>query len=149
MIDTPPSVYVIGSLRNPSIPVVSKRLREHGFDVFDDWYAAGPDADDIWRDYEKSRGRDYLTALNEGHHAQHVWDYDRVHLDRCDVGVLVLPAGKSGHLELGYLIGQGKNGYILLDNPDRWDIMYLFAYAFPTLDELVQRLESDLMPVPF
>ena len=39
-------LYVIGSLRNPAVPQVAKRLREAGFLVFDDWYAAGPEADD-------------------------------------------------------------------------------------------------------
>lgn len=138
-------VYLIGSLRNPAIPAIAKRLRNMGVDVFDDWYAAGPDADDVWRDYEQTRGRDYLTALRDGRHAEHVWEYDKYHLDSCNAGVLVLPAGRSGHLELGYLIGQGKPGYILLDNPDRWDIMYRFATVVPTVDALVLEFEE----VPF
>ena len=85
------------------------------------------------------RGRSYLEALDDGHHAEHVWQYDRKHLDLADVGVLVLPAGKSGHLELGYLIGQGKPGYILLesDDPTRWDVMYKFAKVVPSLSHLV------------
>ena len=40
----------------------------------------------------------------------------------------ILPAGKSGHLELGYFIGSGKRGYILLNGePERFDVMYKFA----------------------
>jgi nucleoside 2-deoxyribosyltransferase len=40
----------------------------------------------------------------------------------------VMPAGKSGHIELGYAVGQGKPGYILLEKePERWDLMYAFA----------------------
>ncbi len=60
-------------------------------------------------------------------------------------GVLVLPAGKSGHLELGYLIGQGKPAYIWMpEEPDRWDVMYRFADAVfigdTGIDELIVTL---------
>lgn len=120
-------VYVIGSLRNPRVPEVAEKLRSHGFEVFDDWYAAGPDADDTWRDYEKARGHDFISAL-EGEAAGHVFNFDLLHLRDCDAAVLVLPAGKSGHLELGYVLGMGKAGYILLDeDPNRFDVMYKFA----------------------
>ena len=53
-----------------------------------------------------------------------------------DIAVLVLPAGKSGHLELGYMIGSGKRGYILFDDDVedcRWDVMYQFTR--PTTEE--------------
>lgn len=134
-------VYLIGSLRNPIIPSIAMHLRDKGFNVFDDWHAAGPKADDDWQQYEIARGHSYERAL-EGYAAQHTFEYDRYHLDRCDIGVLVLPAGKSGHLELGYLIGQGKPGYILLDQePERWDVMYGFAHGvFGGIDQLVEAL---------
>lgn len=119
-------IYLIGSLRNPGLPEISAVLRDQGFDVFDDWFAAGPVADDAWRDYEKARGRSYIEAL-DGLAANHVFSFDRHHIDSSHIGVLVLPAGKSGHLELGYMAGQGKPTAILLDTPDRWDVMYKFA----------------------
>jgi nucleoside 2-deoxyribosyltransferase len=124
-------IYLIGSLRNPDVPKVAASLRAAGIEVFDDWYAAGPDADDRWRDYEIGRGRTYIEAL-DGLAANHVFDFDRCHLKQCDAALLVLPAGKSGHLELGYVIGRGKRGYILLDSPDRWDVMYRFATKVTT-----------------
>jgi hypothetical protein len=122
------SLYLMGSLRNGNVPVIAQRLRtELHIDVFDDWYAAGPEADDHWQAYEKFRGREYAEALN-GYAARNTFAYDKTHLDRCDAGLLVLPAGKSGHLELGYLIGQGKPGFILLaPETDRFDVMYRFA----------------------
>jgi len=121
------SIYLIGSLRNPAIPEIARQFRVEGFDVFDDWYAAGPEADDYWQKYEQNRNHSYEQALS-GYAAQHVYQFDKHHLDRCDIGVLALPAGKSGHLELGYMIGKGKPGFILLDKqPERFDVMYNFA----------------------
>lgn len=122
-------VYLIGSLRNEAIPKLGVTLRNHGFEVFDDWFAAGPEADDYWQKYERQRGRTYNEALR-GAAANHVFRFDKSHLDRCDAAVLVLPAGKSGHLELGYAAGLGKETRILLDPTqpaDRWDVMYRFA----------------------
>ena len=137
------SIYLIGSLRNPEVPRVAKEIRAMGFDVFDDWFAAGPEADDKWREYEMARGRSYMQALH-GYAANHVFSYDLSHLNAASVGVLMLPAGRSGHLELGYLLGQGKPGYILLDGQhDRWDVMYKFATAvFDNLDALKRHLKG-------
>lgn len=120
-------IYVIGSLRNRAVPALASQLRSRDFEVFDDWFAAGPEADDHWKTYEQERGRTYAEAL-QGRAATQVFRYDKSNLDRCDAAVLLLPAGRSGHLELGYFIGCGKPGYILLpDEHDRWDVMYRFA----------------------
>jgi len=134
-------IYLIGSLRNPEVPKIAAYLREDRHEVFDDWYAAGPTADDSWRDYEQQRGHSFEQALH-GHAADHVFQFDKYHINRADAAVLVLPAGKSGHLELGYAIGLGKYGFILLDNqPDRFDVMYRFANGvYSSLEELRDRL---------
>lgn len=134
-------IYLIGSLRNNRIPKVGNVLRNEKFDVFDDWFAPGPEADDKWRDYEKLRGRSYVEAL-AGHAAKHIFALDKSHLDQSDAAVLVAPAGKSAHLELGYMIGKGKPGYILFDGePERWDVMTQFATAiFLSIEDLLGEL---------
>ena len=106
------NVYVIGSLRDPNIPKVSELIRRDGHDVFDDWYAAGPEADDYWQRYEQAKGVHYKDAL-KGKAARNVFDFDHRHLDAADAAVLVLPCGKSGHLELGWMLGKGKLGFVL------------------------------------
>lgn len=133
---TPKEYYLIGSLRNPEIPHVAARLRDRGMFVFCDWFSAGNMADEAWMAHEKSKGLPFQEAL-KGYSAQHVFQFDKFHLDRCDGAILVCPAGKSGHLELGYTAGRGKPTYILLDRPDRWDVMLNFATAvYSDLDEL-------------
>jgi nucleoside 2-deoxyribosyltransferase len=137
------TIYLVGSLRNPEIPTIGNKLRALGYDVFDDWHAAGATADDEWKRYETERGHTYREGL-KGWAAKHVFEFDLHHLQRSDLGVLVLPAGRSGHLELGFLIGSGKPGYVLLDNPDRWDVMYQFATGiFFSLDEMIKGLTLD------
>lgn len=135
------SIYIIGSMRNPRVPEVAKALRAIGWDAYDDWHSTGPQSDEFWHEYEKSRGRTYREAL-AGYHAQNVFELDKRHLDRCDATLLVMPAGKSAHLELGYMRGCGKPGYILLDGePDRYDIMALFSTKiFATVEEMLEEL---------
>ena len=53
-----------------------------------------------------------------------------------------MPAGKSGHHELGYMVGSGKKGYVLFDKePKRWDVMYQFCDGvFFNFDDLKKEL---------
>lgn len=139
------SIYLIGSLRNEHVPKLAEVIRRGcpGLEVFDDWYSPGPRADDHWKEYEQARGRTYQQALG-GWAARHVFDFDKHHLDRCSGAVLVLPAGKSCHLEFGYSMGSGKSGFVLMDDPDRWDVMYQFAtgVAFSE-EELIGMLRAS------
>jgi hypothetical protein len=136
-------IYLVGSLRNPEVPKLARRLRAEGFEVFDDWFAAGPDADDRWRDYEQARGHTYAEAL-KGLSANHVFWFDHAHLMSADAVVLVMPAGKSGFLELGWALGAGKKGYIVLDNAERWDVMFKFADGvFDDVDDLIGELKHE------
>lgn len=142
------NIYLIGSLENPEIPTIANQLRAAGYNVFDDWFAAGPDADKKWREYEERRGRSYKQAL-KGEAARNVFNFDKTHLEQSDIAVLAMPAGRSGHLELGWMLGRGKPGYILLDsNPEeakkKWDVMSLFATDVATgIEELLEIIRRD------
>ena len=121
------SIYLIGALKNWDIVTLANELEHAGFDVFADWITPGPEADTYLLKYAKLRGWSYKQALNSSA-ATHVFEFDKYHIDRCDIVVMVMPAGKSGHLELGYARGCGKPGYILFDKePERFDVMYKFA----------------------
>jgi hypothetical protein len=144
-------LYLIGSLRNPKVPVIANRLRDKTrFDVFDDWYSAGPEADDYWQKYENARGHKFAEAL-AGEAARNVFAFDKRNLQRADMVVLVLPAGKSGHLELGWCLGRGVPGYVLLEGePDRYDVMYQFATAvFTDIEDLIKELNGRSYATPF
>ena len=138
-----PIIYLIGSLRNPEIPAIGNRIREEGFEVFDEWHSAGPEADDYFKAYHIERNITYDQAL-KGYAAQHVFNFDKRHLDRADMAILVMPAGRSGHLELGYMAGKGKPTFVLLEEGnDRWDLMLQFANGvFFNVKELIEELNA-------
>lgn len=139
-------IYIIGSLRNDIIPDIGLKVREAGFDAFDNWFSAGPTADDSWQEYSKRRGLTYTEAL-QSREANHVFRFDKAYLDLCDAAILVLPAGKSGHLELGYVLGLGKPAYILLDEEtekNRYDVMPQFATMISNnLDDIISDIRGE------
>ena len=137
-------IYLIASLRNEGVPALANKIEaETGHTVFDSWFSPGPEADDYWRTYEKARGRTYEQAM-DSYAATHVFEFDKSHIDRCDAGLLLLPAGKSCHLELGYILGQGKPGFIYFpEEPERWDVMYKFSTALLfSEDKLMETLRA-------
>ena len=140
-------LYLIGSLRNPGIPELGHFLRQSGFDVFDHWWCASEDADDTWKTYAQARGQTYREALYD-HAATHVYEFDKAHLDTSHMGVLAMPAGKSGWAEMGLLRGQGKPVYIYFEEEpavDRWDVMARIASGICyTRDELLSALTEEV-----
>lgn len=151
-------IYIIGSLRNPGIPELANTLESKlGCEAFCSWFSPGPRADDHWKEYAVARGWSYKQALQE-YAATHVFEFDKYHIDRADIGVLVMPAGKSGHLELGYMIGQGKPCFYLMEeDTERWDVMLQFcnlnggavcSNVEELLDEISKRGASNAIHFP-
>jgi nucleoside 2-deoxyribosyltransferase len=138
------SIYLIGALKNRKISILANKLRKLNFEVVDDWLTPGPHADTYLLKYEKGRGHGYKEALN-GLAANHIYSFDKFHIDRCDIGILVMPAGKSGHLELGYMRGSGKPGYILFPKePPRFDLMHKLATdVFFSEQDLFDALQKE------
>ena len=135
-------IYLIGSLRSTAIPHIRRALETSLHEeVFASWYAASENADERWREYEIGRGLTYPDALQD-YAAQHIVQFDRLHLDRCRAAVLVYPAGRSGHIEFGYVLGQGKPAYVLLNGEEpRWDVMVALGNgAYETVEDLCQAL---------
>ena len=118
-------VYLCGALKNDSIRELAWHLRTNfSYDVFDDWHSAHVEADQLlWAYHRDWRGHSVAEALR-GPVATMIRDFDKKHIDSSSVVVLVAPAGKSAHMEIGYAIGQGKGTiYYYPEEPDRFDIM--------------------------
>jgi hypothetical protein len=72
------------------------------------------DADEYLRMLDHPRAREGFAA-------------DFAAMQKADTFVMVLPCGKSAHLELGWATGAGKRTAILLENPVEPELMYLCA----------------------
>lgn len=75
--------------------------------------------------------------------SQKAFAEDKKMIDWADAVVLLLPCGKSSHLEAGYAVGCGKKLFIIGEFPKGdFDVMYGFADGmFRYLDELKTALD--------
>lgn len=74
-----------------------------------------------WEDADE-----YLAMLDHPR-ASEGFAADFAAMQKADAFVMVLPCGKSAHLELGWAAGAGKRTAILLENPVEPELMYLCA----------------------
>lgn len=150
----PSYVYVASSWRNDLQPAVVAALRSAGIDCYDFKHPAPGDDGFSWKDVGGpaglvggARGRvDLATYLAMLAHPRAVEgfgnDFDA--MERADTFVLVLPCGRSAHLELGWAVGAGKRTAILLENPAEPELMYkMVDYLAPTMHDLLAWLGAD------
>ena len=125
-------IYVASSWRNEHQPACVAHLREEGHEVYDFRNPAPGDSGFHWssidRDWLAWSPAEYLSQIETHPLAASSFAADKAALDWADTGVLLLPSGRSAHLEAGYLIGQGKPVAVLLDG-DKFEaeLMYLLA----------------------
>lgn len=82
---------------------------------------------------------DFLKTIPESKMAFNV---DKGGIDWADTVIMLQPSGRSSHLELGYGVGKGKEGFIYGDLPrGEYDCMYHFAKFCFRKDELDLLLE--------
>jgi hypothetical protein len=141
-------LYIIGSLNNPRVVEVTKTLHRAGVKAFSQWMAAGPDADQHWKNYGAALGWSYREMLRS-EFVQTAFQFDYRHMDAADGCVLVMPAGKSAHCEFGWFVGRGKRAYLLFDGePERPDLMppnLATAICF-SLEELLAAIKPSPAP---
>jgi len=107
-------IYVASSWRNPRQPGVVQALRAAGNDVYDFRTHADFHWSDIDPAWESWSAEEVVEALKHPI-AQRSFVCDMQALESCDALVLVMPCGRSAHLELGYAIGADKPTAVLLE----------------------------------
>ena len=95
---------------------------------------------EISADADSINGIDFL----EDRRSQKAFAEDKKWLDWADTCILMLPSGRSAHLEAGYAKGCGKKLYIVGDfPPGEFDVMYGVAdglYRPEDFPKLMRRL---------
>jgi nucleoside 2-deoxyribosyltransferase len=138
-------LYVASSWRNAHQPVVVRSLRDAGHEVYDFRNPKPGDNGFAWRsispDWERWTPEQLRSALDHPI-ARAGFRNDWEAMQHADAGVLVLPCGRSAHLEAGYFVGAGKPLFVLLSEGEP-ELMYLMATALCLdLDELKERLSG-------
>lgn len=124
-------LYVASSWQNTSQPSIVRHLREAGHDVYDfrDPGGDGSDAGFHWSEIDpewKSWTPEEFAKALDHDLARAGYAKDWAAMERADACILVMPCGRSAHLEAGYFVGAGKALWILLDNGEP-ELMYRMA----------------------
>jgi hypothetical protein len=137
----PGYVYVASSWRNALQPGLIDMLTGAGVDAYDfrnppngrgfGWHAVSPG---YVHGSESMDPMEYLEAIEHPRALEgFVSDFDAMR--KADTFVLVLPCGRSAHLELGWAVGAGKRTAILLESAD-----------LPMVPELMYRMVDHIAP---
>lgn len=134
------------SWRNDQQPAVVSALREAGHEVYD-FRAPPPDGfgfawtqiDAAWEGWSAAAFREIVT---EHPTAALGFAKDMGGLRWCDTCVLILPCGRSAHLELGWAVGVGKRTVALLVDGEP-ELMYrMVDHLVLSVEELVALLAA-------
>lgn len=139
-------IYAASSWRNPHQPAVVQRLRDEGHKVYDfrnpfngrpgfSWSEIDPG----WKDWTAEEYRFQIT-----HSAIAAAGYvsDLRAMEWADTCVLILPCGRSAHLEAGWFTGRGKRCLILTRDGEEPELMALLATDICiSVDEVIERLK--------
>ena len=121
-------IYLASSWRNAHQPATVRALRLAGHEVYDfrnpapgetgfSWRSVSPD----WVNWTPEQWREALAHPI----ARAGYVHDRVGMDWADCCVLLLPSGRSAHLEAGFMAGQGKPVWTLAPEKVEPDLMNL------------------------
>ncbi len=142
-------IYVASSWRNTHQPTVVEELRLAGHQVFD-YRHPGNGLDgfhwtEIDPDWQSWTPQEYREKLLTHPLAAKGFLSDFRGMQWCDTCVLVLPSGRSSHLELGWCKGAGKRTIVLLDGESEPELMNLLADDIClSLEEVIILLSLEL-----
>jgi hypothetical protein len=134
-------IYIASSWKNQrEVLVLADFLESEGFEV--DAFCRATDQryafhwSELVDSEEALKNYDAIDMLADKR-TQRAFKEDKKWLDWADCVVLLLPCGRSSHLEAGYAKGQGKLFYIFGPMPKgQFDVMYGLADGLYRLDEL-------------
>lgn len=141
------SIYLASSWRNDYQPEVLAALRAAGHEVYDfrnpapgvsgfAWDAIDP----AWLGWTPEGFVGALGTQIAADGYRNDWDA----MERSEVGVLLLPCGRSAHIEAGYFVGHPeKRLHILMPELPEPELMYLMADGIHlTAEDLLLALEG-------
>ncbi len=135
-------IYLASSWRNTSQPFFLTILRRMGHQVYDFRNPRDGDNGFAWREidgqWENWTSAQFVGALDHST-AERGFRNDWEGMRWAEAGVLLLPSGRSAHLEAGYFVGALKPLYIIIPPAHRIEpeLMYKMATAVLTTTDAV------------
>ena len=138
-------IYVASSWRNQRETLIVEGLRKAGCKVYDFKNSSEGDNGFGWREIDKDwqhwSSSKFRSALSDPV-AEKGFKSDFDAMKWAEVFVLVMPCGRSAHLELGWAVGAGKRTIILLSDGEP-ELMYkMVDYLCVDFVEVLKSLEK-------
>jgi hypothetical protein len=144
-------IYVASSWRNERQQKVVQQLREAGHEVYDFRNPApgnhGFHWEEIDANWQRWSAKEFIKALDHAV-AETGFDHDYTAMQWAEAFVLVLPCGRSAHLELGWAAGMNKVTFVLLEQEKyEPELMYKLAnyicVSIHTVKMLLEKYEES------
>jgi hypothetical protein len=148
-------IYIASSWKNENkVLAMADILRDRGYEVFafvdPEGRPGGYDnfvfhAGIIEKRLGRSRNTFNFVEFVKFPESQRAFKSDKAGLDWADTCILLLPSGRSSHIEAGYAKGQGKKLYIYGSLPlGEFDCMYGFADGvYNDFDKMMKDIDSQ------
>lgn len=141
-------IYLASSWRNNAYPSLLYLLRDQGHEVYD---FKDPSASFYWANVDHNwknwSAEEAWTKLNNNEEAIKGFERDAKAVASCDTLVLVMPCGRSAHVEMGVAVGLEKDVAIFVPPAEKFEAELMHKYAnFMTSDfnKLFQYLEQPV-----
>lgn len=140
-------IYLASSWRNPQQPEILAALTGAGHDVYDfrnpgkgkkgfAWSEIDPE----WRQWTAD---EFKKVLLYDPIAGAGFDSDWNAMVAADACILLLPCGRSAHIEAGYFVGANKPLIILILGENEPELMYKMAFDVCTdIDDVIDSLNQ-------
>ena len=137
-------IYVASSWRNIFQSEVVAALRQAGHEVYDFKNPSETDKGFSWSEidpkWQNWTNEEYLAAL-EHPIAQRGFMNDFNAMQWAHACVMVMPCGRSAHVEAGWMQGAGKTTIILLQNEAEPELMYkVFEKVTTSIEGVIEHL---------
>ena len=139
-------IYVASSWRNDLQPFVVNALRTAGHEVYDfknpkpgEHGFSWSEIDSNWRNWTDAK---FSNALNHPI-SERGFRLDFDGMKWADACVMVMPCGRSAHIEAGWCAGAGKRLVIMLSGPCEPELMYkLTPFICRNMSEVLEALAA-------
>jgi hypothetical protein len=144
----PHRIYVASSWRNVMQPNIVTALRADGHQVYDFKNPGNGINGFTWAeiglDPMTCTAMEYREAITTHPRAAQGFVADFRAMEWADTCVLVLPSGRSAHVEAGFMAGRGKRTLVLTRDGEEPELMYLcFQNICTSVQELRVRLANS------
>lgn len=126
-------IYTASSWKNQYYPLIVDKLIKEGYQVYDFRTAISTighkeafDWVQVSKDWENWTTSEFIFHLHDAL-CVNAFNSDLKGMQESDICLLILPSGKSSHIEAGYMKGLGKKLFIFAPDNTRPELTYSLA----------------------